>query len=363
MTLGGQLQSMDVYSGAATLALTVESDKLTASTAVDNRANLDDSLFQAYLTGHINNIFGYGDQFSVTALATPEIETQQYFRGAFSTFIGTDGLRASGGVAYASSEQPDLPPGIDLVSTSTQVDFLLSYPIIRATKETLTAFVGAYFTDAENELNGITFSKDAIRAAHIGATYATQLGAHVSLGSHLRVTQGFSMFGGGPDNMLHSRLGATPDFFKLQSGATLNYAATERLLLSFRAEGQYSPDSLFSSEEITFGGARFARGYNNSEISGDSGLGASLQASYRFDVEMLGGWSITPYTFLDHAYAWNTDVDLQGDARLVSTGIGVTLSNRQWLSVGIEIDKPINRTPISQSNKDPRLFLSFEVRF
>ena len=35
--------------------------------------------------------------------------------------------------------------------------------------------------------------------------------------------------------------------------------------------------------------------------------------------------------------------------------IGVTLSNRRWLSVVIEIDKPINRTPISQSDKDPRL--------
>ena len=78
---------------------------------------------------------------------------------------------------------------------------------------------------------------------------------------------------------------------------------------------------------------------------------------------MFGGWSVTPYTFLDHAYAWNTDVDRQGDARLFSTGLGVTFSNRRWLSVGIEIDKPINRTPISQSNKDPRLFLSFEVRF
>ena len=363
VTLGGQLQSMDVYSGAATLALTVESDKFTASTAVDNRANLDDSPFQAYLTGYINNIFGYGDQFSVTALATPEIDTQQYFRGAYSTFIGTDGLRASGGVAYASSEQPDLPPGIELVSTSTQVDFLLSYPVIRATKETLTTFAGVYFTDAENELNGITFSKDAIRAAHFGATYATQIGQRTSLGSHLRVTQGFSIWNGGPDNTLHSRLGATPNFFKVQSGATLNYAATERLLLGLRVEGQYSPDSLYSSEEISFGGARFARGYNNSEISGDSGLGASVQASYRFDVEMLGGWSITPYTFLDHSYAWNTDVDRQGDARLFSTGIGVTLSNRRWLSVGIEIDKPINRVPISQGDKDPRLFLSFEVRF
>ncbi|MDO9127538.1 MAG: POTRA domain-containing protein, partial [Parvibaculum sp.] len=112
VTLGGQLQSMDVYSGAATLALTVESKTLTVSTALDNRANLDDAPFQAYLTGALNNIFGFGDELSITGLATPEIEAQQYFRGAFSTFIGTDGLRASIGAAYAKSEAADMPPGI-----------------------------------------------------------------------------------------------------------------------------------------------------------------------------------------------------------------------------------------------------------
>lgn len=363
VTLDGRLQSMDIYSGAAVLALDVTSQKLAASTAVDNRANLDSAPFQAYLTGFVNNIFGYGDQFSLTVLATPEIDKQQYFRGAFSTFIGTDGLRASGGFAYASSQQPDLPAGIELVSTSRQADFLLSYPIIRATRETLNAFFGFYYTDAENSLNGFTFSKDAIRAAHIGASYASQLGEAATMAAHMRVTQGFSLFGAGPENMAHSRLGATPNFTKLQAGATLNYAATERLLLTLRTEGQYSPDSLYSSEEIAFGGTRFARGYNNSEISGDSGLGASIQASYRFESEMFGGWSITPYTFLDHAYAWNTPVDQQGDARLFSTGIGVTLSNRRWLSLGLELDKPINRTPLSQNDKDPRLFVSFEIRF
>ncbi|ABS61691.1 Polypeptide-transport-associated domain protein ShlB-type [Parvibaculum lavamentivorans DS-1] len=363
VTLGGQLQSMDVYSGAATLALKVESKKFTVSSAVDNRANLDDAPFQAYLTGALNNIFGFGDEVSITGLATPELESQQYFRGAFSTFIGTDGLRASVGAAYAKSEAADMPPGIELISTSTQVDFLMSYPIIRATAQTLTAFFGAYITDAENELNGFTFSKDAIRAAHIGGSYVAKLDERTSLSSHMRVTQGFSIWDAGPENTLHSRLGATANFTKLQSGASLAYAATERLLLSFRVEGQYSPDSLFSSEEISFGGARFARGYNNSEISGDSGLGASVQASYRFDVDLFGGWSVTPYTFLDHSQVWNTDVDRQGDARLLSTGIGVTLSNRRWLSVGLELDKPINRTPISQDNKDPRLFVSFEVRF
>lgn len=363
VTLDGRLQSMDIYSGAATLALDVTSEKLSASTAVDNRANLDSAPFQAYLTGFLNNVFGYGDQFSLTVLATPEIERQQYVRGAFSSFIGTDGLRASGGLSYASSEQPDLPAGIELVSVSKQADFLLSYPLIRATKETLNTFFGVYYTDAENVLNGFTFSRDAVRAAHIGANYSSRIGQDVTVGTHMRLTKGFSVLDAGPENTPHSRLGATANFLKLQAGATVNYAATERMLLTLRTEGQYSPDSLFSSEEITFGGTRFARGYNNSEVSGDSGLGASIQASYRFESEALGGWSITPYTFVDHANVWNTDVDRQGDARLFSTGIGVNFSNRRWLSFGIELDKPINRVPLSQSDKDPRLFVSFEVRF
>lgn len=363
VTLGGKLTAMDVYSGAATLALSAESDKLTFSTAVDNRANIEDAPFQAYLTASLNNVLGAGDELSVTGLATPYIQNQQYFRAAFATNIGTDGLRAALGASYAKSEAPDLPAGVELLSTSTQVDFLLSYPLIRATRETLTTFFGAYFTDAENELNDLTFSKDAIRAAHLGASYVTRLNERTSVGSHLRVTQGFSVWGAGPGNQLHSRLGASPNFFKMQSGASVSYAATDRLLLSFKLEGQYSPDSLYSSEEISFGGARFARGYNNSEISGDSGAGASIQASYRFDVAAFGGWAVTPYTFLDQSKVWNSAIDRQGDARLMSTGLGVTLSNKRWLSIGLELDKPISRTPISQDDKDPRLFMSLEVRF
>lgn len=363
VTLDGRLQSMDIYSGAATLALDIASKKVSASTAVDNRANLDSAPFQAYLTGFLNNIFGYGDQFSATVLATPEIDRQQYFRGAFSTFISSDGLRASGGFSYASSEQPDLPAGIELISVSKQIDFLLSYPIIRGARQTLNVFAGTYFTDARNSLNGFTFSRDAIRAVHAGLTHAAHMGSDTTIATHLRLTQGLSIFGAGPSNTPHSRIGATPNFTKLQAGATVNHAATERLLLTLRTEGQYSPDSLYSSEEIVFGGARFARGYNNSEIGGDSGLGTSIQASYRFESEIFGGWSITPYTFLDHAYVWNSAMDLQGDARLLSTGLGVTVSNERWLSVGLELDKPLNRTPVSRSNKDPRLFVSFEIRF
>ena len=363
LKIGGQLTAMNVYTGSATLALTTDYDLVSATTALDNRSNLEDLPFASYVTGMVNDAFGQGDQLSVTALASPELDKQQYYRAAASTFIGSDGLRATVGASYAKSLSPDLPAPNKLISESRQFDFALSYPLIRAVRQTLKLEVGGYYTKSNNILNGIEFSEDAIRAVYAGAQYTGRIGDTITVGGAFRMTQGLSIFGAGPDNTLHSRLGAVPNFTKLYGNATLVYAATERLLITLKATGQYSPDSLFSSEEISFGGAQFGRGYDTSEISGDSGYGFSAQAGYRFDVEVLGGWSLTPYTFIDHSRVFNQHVDLQGNAQLLSTGVGINASNRKWLSLGLEMDKPINREVISKGNKDPRLFVSAEVRF
>ena len=363
LTIGGRLTAMNVYTGSATLTLTTEYELVSASTALDNRSNLEDLPFATYVTGMVNNAFGYGDQLSVTTLVSPEFEKQQYYRAAFSSFIGSDGLRASVGASYARSLSPDIPEPNELISKSNQFDFQLSYPLIRAVNHTLKLEGGGYYTTSKNILNGVAFSEDAIRAVYAGAQYTGRKGETVTVGGSFRMTQGLSIFGAGPDNTLHSRLGAVPNFTKVYGNATLVYAATEKLLLTLKAAGQYSPDSLYSSEEISFGGARFGRGYDTSEVSGDSGYGLSAQAGYRFDVDVLGGWALTPYTFIDHSRVFNQKIDLQGDAKLLSTGVGLNASNRKWLSLGVEMDKPINRNVTSKGNKDPRLFVSAEVRF
>lgn len=363
LKIGGRLTAMNVYTGSATLSLTTEYDLVSATTALDNRSNLKDLPFATYVTGMVNDAFGFGDQLSVTALASPEIEKQQYFRAAASSFIGSDGLRLTIGGSYARSDSPDIPAPNELISKSTQFDFLLSYPLIRGVRQTLKLELGGYYTKSNNILNGVEFSEDAIRAVYAGAQYTGRIGETITVGGAFRMTQGLSIFDAGPDNMLHSRLGAVPDFTKIYANGTLVYAATDRLLFTFKAAGQYSPDSLFSSEEISFGGAQFGRGFDAAEVSGDSGYGVSAQAGYRFDVDMLGGWSLTPYTFIDHSHVFNQKVDLQGNAQLLSTGVGVNASNRKWLSLGLEMDKPINRNVISKGNKDPRLFVSAEVRF
>lgn len=360
--IGGQLTGMNIYTGAATMALKAEHDTFTLDTALDNRADLGNTPFQTYLTGAVNSVLGYGEQLALTVLATAEFNRQQYFRLAYSTYIGSDGTRLIFGGSFAKSRAENLPAPFEFDSESGEIDAALSYPFVRSVRENLIGTFGVYAADAYNDLNGVRFSKDAIRAVYTDGTYNKRFGTRVSFSSGLRLTEGLGILGGGPNNRVHSRLGATPWFLKARANATVTYAVTEKLAVSGRVEGQYSPDSLYASEEIAFGGARFARGFDTSEVSGDSGFGTAAQVQYRLDTDVLGGWSITPYTFIDHSKVYNKSVDQQGDARLVSTGVGVTFSNRKWLALGVEVDKPLNRDVASRGNRKPRLFFSVELR-
>ncbi|MCE9650336.1 MAG: hypothetical protein K8R18_12005 [Parvibaculum sp.] len=360
--ISGQLTGMDIYTGRATMALKAEHDVYSLDTAVDNRANLDSAPFQTYLTGSVNDLLGDGEQLSLTALATPEIQTQQYFRLAYSTFIGSDGMRASVGASFAKSKEGDLPPGFDFSSRSRSVDTALSYPFIRSISQNLIGTIGAYAVQSTNDLNGFRYSEDAIRAAYADGSYTARLSDKMTFGANGRLTQGLGILGAGPEDTLHSRLGTRPWFFKARGTASATYALTEKLGLSASAEGQYSPHSLYAAEEIAFGGAHFGRGFDTSEVSGDSGYGTSVQMQYRLDTELAGGWTLVPYTFLDQSRVINKSVDGQGNDRLVSTGLGVTVSNRKWLVVGVEMDKPLNRSVASRGDRDPRLYLSLELR-
>ncbi|MCM3212919.1 hypothetical protein M3613_22525, partial [Bacillus licheniformis] len=55
-----------------------------------------------------------------------------------------------------------------------------------------------------------------------------------------------------------------------------------RIGTSVSLTGQYSPDSLPTSEQISFGSTRYALGYQPGETSGDSGWGMSLEVNRGF---------------------------------------------------------------------------------
>ena len=362
ITVKGQLTGMDIYTGMATMALVAEQEHVSTNMALDSRSNVKGLPFQVYLTGAINNILGNGEKLALTTLASWKLDTQKYFRLAYSTLLGSDGLSLTTSASYARSETENSVYGYVFASHSKEVDTTLSYPLIRSKSENLYGGIGGYVSDVVNDLNGSRFSEDAIRAVFADLRYTKTISPTLAIGATARVTQGLGVFNAGPSEMLHSRLGARPWFTKARVSANVNYALDDDWLLSSSVEGQYSPNSLYASEEISFGGSRFGRGFDTSEISGDSGYGASVQLQYQLKTNWIEGWNLRPYTFLDQSGVYNKSIDRQGNDRLVSTGLGLSVSNQSWLAVTVEMDKPLNRDVFSQGNRNPRGYISFQAR-
>ena len=64
----------------------------------------------------------------------------------------------------------------------------------------------------------------------------------------------------------------------------------------------------------------YGRGFDTSEIAGDSGIGFSFQPEYK--IALGRGFSIAPYPLFDYAKVYNRPANLEPDGELVSTGVG-----------------------------------------
>jgi hemolysin activation/secretion protein len=129
--------------------------------------------------------------------------------------------------------------------------------------------------------------------------------------------------------------------------------------IKFGVMGQYSPASLIASEEVAFGGLSYGRGFDTSEISGDSGIGLSFQPEYRID---LGhSFSVTPYPLIDYAKVYNRHGDLQKNGELASTGLGTRLTIDNLASVTLELAKPLNRVPFGRRDRGWRAYAGVEI--
>jgi hemolysin activation/secretion protein len=65
---------------------------------------------------------------------------------------------------------------------------------------------------------------------------------------------------------------------------------------------QYSPHTLAASERVSFGGARFGRGYAAGDAAGDSGWGLGLEVNRQFKFESAWLKQVEPYLLVEAAH-------------------------------------------------------------
>jgi hemolysin activation/secretion protein len=363
LTAGSKIVSFDVNSGAAVLAISADLRPFSASTSIDHRAKTEGLPFQLFVGATLNNPLGSGDQFSLITLATDDPSENNFLQGSYTAMIGDSGARVLASASTARLHADEAVPGFTLVSSSRRYAANFSYPLIRSVQESLNAVVGTYYASSDHEYSGVRLLEDELLAAVVEAQYSRRLGEDWATNVVLRLTQGLDLFGIGETQLPHTRAGTTTDFTKLRATASLSFRATERLSFILTSDAQYSPVSLLSAEEITFGGSRFGRGYDQAEIGGDRGYAVSLQSQYRVPISESKLWSLMPYVFADYAQAFNTPSSGPESADLFSTGLGTWISRGQSVSVGLEADKPLTRIPRLEGDKDWRYYFMLQYHF
>jgi hemolysin activation/secretion protein len=125
---------------------------------------------------------------------------------------------------------------------------------------------------------------------------------------------------------------------------------------------QYSPHILPSTERVSFGGTRFARGYAAGDVASDSGWGVGLEANRSFGVDMTYITQIQPYVLLEAARVYSQAGAL-AFSKLSSASLGVRVSGGGYYTVDVALSKPTGDPSPENPRREPRLSALISYNF
>jgi len=341
--------------GAHELALEIELDRFGASFLSDNRGSAEVGPVQVGASLELRNTLGFGDAVSVSGFTVPsDPQELRLVRIAYSTPVGSSGLQAS---VSATTSWIDAGGTLDAVgdeSSLTSISVNLAYPVIR--RRNLNLWVGGStdFRSAEERTDfGTVFDEDlVVLRGSISGMVADGIGGQTYL--TLRASKGINLLNASKSgDTLLSRADGDPQAATLVLDVSRYQPLIDDLLsLTVAGRGQRASDALVSSEEFSLGGARFGRGFEYGELTGDDGIAGSVELTLTPNLSL---WFLTNpqlYGFYDTGVVWNRNV-VFGDARqsLSSAGAGIRMTLAEDYNAGIELAKPLDRDS-SRTNTD-----------
>ncbi|WOF74871.1 BamA/TamA family outer membrane protein [Parvibaculaceae bacterium PLY_AMNH_Bact1] len=349
-------------SGAYTLGLTSTYDAWEGSLYSDNRGTDAVGPVQLGLSASANSLLGLGEVLTASAYTTPTDPNElQYGQLRLHQPIGSDGFALSLSGAYSATDPSGALSSIGREGASVFGSIEAQYPLIRMRNETLW-LRGSF--DVRNVIDetefGIIFD-DRLRVARLKVKYVRTDEWNGSNFVSVGVAQGLDILGAsGAGHRFASRADGEVQFTKLVA----EYYRWQRiwgdeLALAFRVAGQKSSAPLLSSEEMGLGGARFGRGYEYSELTGDDAVAGSLELQYTPELRTPIADNITLYGFYDIGAVWNRNA-APGFERLslASAGGGIRFRLFEQLSATAELAKPLTRDSRRGTDRDPQFYFS-----
>lgn len=336
--------------GAANLVILVEDDEADGFVRIGNRGSRFNGPRQLWLGGGLNSMTGVHDRTTVR-LVTTERDELTYLEAGYERQIGTEGRKL-----YLRLTETDSQPGhtlreLELESKSLSFTVGVAHPWVRSRARNVTLYADFVVRDSQTKTFDETLSKDRIRSVSVGARYdsADRFGGVNQLAAGLDQGLG-GMLGASKDGSTDlSREKGRADFTKLRFSASRLQQLGHRWSVFAGFNSQFSLSKLLASEEFGVGGEHCGRGYNPSQVTGDTGacLQVEMRYGHNLGARALAGYQL--YGFYDVGGVWRKHPGaLEKKADLSSAGFGARLNFNEWLSGSLEAAWPLTDEADSQ---------------
>ncbi|MFM0156005.1 POTRA domain-containing protein [Paraburkholderia sediminicola] len=355
--------------GATTLELNVERKRFDVSTGIDfNHPGV-----QGLLTATENGLTALGEQLSVSALLPKGRDNVTYLAAHATVPIGSDGLTGKIDASHYRgnpTDNPGLPSYIARTVINDKVSGSLTYPILLSNTRSLIGTATVYASHDEDRYNNQDTGaqiglRSQVRVMQLQADYASAEPGQVRRAS-INVAKAFDILGAskaGDSNVPGTTVTNPASINFVRTGASFSQTNEWPLKIGTAVSltGQYSPVSLPTSEQISFGAQRFAQGYQPGEASGDSGWGAMFEVNRAFTPGFTYLRTLTPYVSFDMARVY-LHAGTPSPSRLSSIAFGFRISDAKYYSLDLSIAKPIGDAPVESASRSPRINATFSYQ-
>ncbi|MEP6345908.1 MAG: ShlB/FhaC/HecB family hemolysin secretion/activation protein [Parasphingorhabdus sp.] len=332
-----------------------------------------------------NGLTGMGDETIISGYSTSDFKEQQVLQASHEFRVGGEGLKLGANFTYAWTK-PELAGGFDVRSETLVAGAYANYPFVRKQSRNIFGTIGLDYIDQRTDILGVRTNEDRLSIAYARMDFNQIDPESISgrgdysafepkwgIGGSLELRQGLNILGAsqgcGPafvncigQTVFPTRADGDPTAFVVRGQAKIDYRPTPLLAFTLKPRLQYSPDALFSYEEISGGNYTTARGYDPGTIIGDSGYGLQTEVSYGSLIpDTPNGVAIQPYLFFDLMGVWNKNIP--GDPqKLYSAGGGFRATIGQQANLDLTTVVPLKRSAFQTRRDSARVLLSLTVQ-
>ncbi|MBF0423751.1 MAG: ShlB/FhaC/HecB family hemolysin secretion/activation protein [Magnetococcales bacterium] len=365
-------------SGGSDLTVIVEQKDIFAYGGVDNHGTRYIGPIEIFTGASKHNLFRHGDRTTVSVASAMQTRQLKYLSIKEETPLGNDGLLLTVNAGSSLSKPDFLLKDLNTKATGHSFGAKISDPLIRSRAETFIVHGSFDFLDSKTVMNddpGIAPSTDdRLRVLRFGSSYdwADQFFGHNLF--NVELSRGLDVFGASANDRANpSRPRGRSDFNKVTVDLSRRqdldrWVPNLGIYLATAAQSSLG-EPLLSSEQFGVGGSTFGRGYDSSEIIGDSGISTKVELQYSRNVDRLRT-VVQIYGFHDFGVTRNRLPDTGGrnEYSLASVGAGVRFDILKTLSGDFEVAQPLTREIAAEelagkNGKTPRVLFSLTARF